>query len=1035
MKRIITLIISLAIITSIVPCSLPACATEEKLVDYLPKTYIDSPLPSAQALHALYAEIDGKDYMFTSSSGKPAVLNVYNLDDNYLVATHKLPGASNVWYHTMNVDGNLYIISKGYMFRYNPRTNELKEYGYIASENLGDTFTFDHDEEGNIYIACCGNGEIIKYDIKSDTCINLGKVDEEYDEYIRSLSYCNGNIYLGIKDGSYVGFWRMNTEDITDKEEIPLPENPAYYDLNKMSWVYSSMTVRDKIIVYAKEYAVSPMLVYDTTGKKWMDIGFTGSFKGHYVSPEKNGKCYFTSKGYMYALNTETWKVENLDWRVEPNDNTIATGWVTMENNPEHSGDIFVTLASQGSQPIYYDITKKERFTLPQIELIGSAFTIQSISRGDFKNGDDALYIGSYLGETSARYDFKSKKKDFYSIHQTEGMLPLNGKMYFGTYTKANFHEYDYTKPVAQRLQHKGQIKPNQDRPFALAGAEDGRVWIGTIPDYGRLDGALSVYDPKTEEMKTYVDIIKNQSIISLACRDGLVYGTTSIWGGLSGKPSEPAAKMFIFDPKTEKVIKEFTPKIPDIENPSWLGGIAFDKNGKLWIATGGTLFSVNPDTQEVIDSIKFIDYTYSTTTHTWRPLYIRFDEEGRLYVNINSIQVVDVDTLKTQSLLPQIGYKVHVYDIDRHGNIFFAEGSDLWAVPRNTSGYNVSQDAKMIKKEFSDKTALFMEDCLIYSNGKIKQIDPDNENIAPLEENGRTLVPVRVLSEEFGAKVLWDEQNELVTVEYKDKTINIKIGASKISVNGTDKKIDCAAKIIEGRTFIPLRAVAEAFGKSVYWNDIGLIVISDKEVNYDKTMIDKINMYSDFYMHPRYKEEISKADDIALYERKVAAFNGEQIKFKNWNFEDKTEGDRVPGYIKTTDFTNGATAYVSDERAFVGEQSLNINDTSTTATAGYASSLIPYSHKDDYAVVIPLYISSGRTSIEIAFYDVDGVYLGRDVHNETPEVGMWNIMSYKVPKLFKSAKYIRIRCYTTEYWMSDSYYDEITVIKYNEKE
>jgi len=51
MKRIITLIITFALILSLVPFSLWAGA-EEKLVDFLPKVYVDSPLPSAQALHA-----------------------------------------------------------------------------------------------------------------------------------------------------------------------------------------------------------------------------------------------------------------------------------------------------------------------------------------------------------------------------------------------------------------------------------------------------------------------------------------------------------------------------------------------------------------------------------------------------------------------------------------------------------------------------------------------------------------------------------------------------------------------------------------------------------------------------------------------------------------------------------------------------------------------------------------------------------------------------------------------------------------------
>ena len=207
MKKVI---ITFAFILSLVICSFPANATDEKLVDFLPKVYVDSPLPSAQALHALYAEVDGKDYMFAASSGSPAVLNVYNLDDNKLVATHKLKGTKNIWFHMMNVDGNVYIASKGYFFRYNPKTDELKEYGYIAAtENIGDIYVYDHDEKGNIYMGCCGDGEIIKYNIDTDDFTYMGKVMPEYDDYIRTISYLNGNIYCGIKSENYVRRWLL----------------------------------------------------------------------------------------------------------------------------------------------------------------------------------------------------------------------------------------------------------------------------------------------------------------------------------------------------------------------------------------------------------------------------------------------------------------------------------------------------------------------------------------------------------------------------------------------------------------------------------------------------------------------------------------------------------------------------------------------------------------------------------------------------------------------------------------------------------
>ena len=79
---------------------------------------------------------------------------------------------------------------------------------------------------------------------------------------------------------------------------------------------------------------------------------------------------------------------------------------------------------------------------------------------------------------------------------------------------------------------------------------------------------------------------------------------------------------------------------------------------------------------------INFNDYTYSTTTHQWRPLYIRFDKKGRLYVNITSIQVVDVDTYEHISLLKKLKYKIHMYELDEYGNIYYAVADKLHKLP-----------------------------------------------------------------------------------------------------------------------------------------------------------------------------------------------------------------------------------------------------------------------------------------------------------------------------------------------------------------
>ena len=109
-------------------------------------------------------------------------------------------------------------------------------------------------------------------------------------------------------------------------------------------------------------------------------------------------------------------------------------------------------------------------------------------------------------------------------------------------------------------------------------------------------------------------------------------------------------------------------------------------------------------------------------------------------------------------------------------------------------------------------------------------QIDTDNIKVCPFVRSGRTLIPVRFISEKLGAVVDFQKTESKVIIKYKVKTISFVIGKNEIDVDGLITQIDTAAMVENGRTYIPLRALVEALDKSVFWDESGLIVIGDKE-------------------------------------------------------------------------------------------------------------------------------------------------------------------------------------------------------------
>lgn len=85
---------------------------------------------------------------------------------------------------------------------------------------------------------------------------------------------------------------------------------------------------------------------------------------------------------------------------------------------------------------------------------------------------------------------------------------------------------------------------------------------------------------------------------------------------------------------------------------------------------------------------------------------------------------------------------------------------------------------------------------------------------------NGRTMVPLRAIFEALGATVDWNDATKTVNSTKGSTSVSLTIGVSKITVNGTAKALDVAPVIIEGRTLVPARAIAEAYGANVGWDD-----------------------------------------------------------------------------------------------------------------------------------------------------------------------------------------------------------------------
>ncbi|WP_052947991.1 copper amine oxidase N-terminal domain-containing protein [Aneurinibacillus tyrosinisolvens] len=90
-----------------------------------------------------------------------------------------------------------------------------------------------------------------------------------------------------------------------------------------------------------------------------------------------------------------------------------------------------------------------------------------------------------------------------------------------------------------------------------------------------------------------------------------------------------------------------------------------------------------------------------------------------------------------------------------------------------------------------------------------------------PLLLHNRTMVPIRIISENLGYAVNWDAINRKVTIQYKT-TMSLTLDSNIAVVNGKNVQLDSNAIALNGRTYIPLRFVVENFGHEVGYNRTG---------------------------------------------------------------------------------------------------------------------------------------------------------------------------------------------------------------------
>lgn len=159
--------------------------------------------------------------------------------------------------------------------------------------------------------------------------------------------------------------------------------------------------------------------------------------------------------------------------------------------------------------------------------------------------------------------------------------------------------------------------------------------------------------------------------------------------------------------------------------------------------------------------------------------------------------------------------------------------------INKNQIKANISERKRLIRQSYTEKElnelkkaaeSIAAEDpdaSVLDVDSIISYTEDFKFDMPPVIKSGRTLIPVRAITEGFRAELTWDQEKQEVTITKEEITITLTLGKSIAIVNGEPVNLDVKANMINNRTYVPLRFIMETFNKKVVYDD-GTIEIED---------------------------------------------------------------------------------------------------------------------------------------------------------------------------------------------------------------
>lgn len=585
--------------------------------------------------------VNGRPAIVSAVSGSPARLQVIDLQRDEVIADTPIPGSSSVFGLATTSTGTVYVgSSDGHLYRWRPGLQAVEDLGRTTAE-AKTVFDIEVAPDGRVWGGTAPKAEVFMFDPATGRMTDLGSVSSG-DTYARSVAVTNGATYVGTGPTS-PKIVRIQSRTLT-RSVVPLPDGLA------TKFVYGLETRGDFLSVKG-DSSRAPYRLYNYVNGTWptmpMDPGGNPLTRQHPMPLSSTGEFYYTTYKQILGVNGS-----DLSTAVRDSPTTLLYAKrdtsIISATIDGLSGEWIIHHNSDGTvQGLHVGTWTVKDWTVSWRE---TPMSIKSIFAGP--NGD--VYTGGYGGASLAvtsldgtitQYPKQLDSADAAVIGEIEGGIATGGTVYLGSYTGGKIFRYDPSRPwvdgsnpeLIARTSSQGQ-----DRPMAWANAE-GRTFFGTVPTYGVTGGRLGIIDNNTSTPRL-VDPSPGRSVVDLAARGSVAYGSTSRWGGLGSTPVHSSGTVFAYDAARNRKVWEVTPQ----EGSEAVGAIAIAPNGNLWASAGWNLYEIGPNSGKVLRRVSLRPDPQAKRL-TWSDTDIQFIG-SRLYLTVGTaVYSVDTTTLHVE--------------------------------------------------------------------------------------------------------------------------------------------------------------------------------------------------------------------------------------------------------------------------------------------------------------------------------------------------------------------------------------------------